>query len=81
MTCRELTDFLMAYLDGELAPRIRRQFDEHLAQCEDCRSYLDSYRRVVALGRSVGSTGEDAAEAGVPEELIQSIRHLREKAK
>jgi anti-sigma factor RsiW len=71
----------MAYLDGELAADVRRQFDGHLAGCEDCRSYLDTYRRVVALGRSVGSAGADAAEAGVPEELIQSIRHVLEKAK
>jgi anti-sigma factor RsiW len=71
----------MAYLDGELAPNLRRQFDGHLAECEDCRSYLDTYRRVVALGRSVGSVGDDATAAGVPEELIQSIRHVLKKVK
>lgn len=42
MTCRELTDFLGAYLDGELSEKVRRRFDEHLAACPECSAYLET---------------------------------------
>jgi len=42
MTCRELVDFLGAYLDGELSEKVRRRFDEHLAACPECSAYLET---------------------------------------
>src|SRR5438128_4830644 len=44
MTCRELIEFLIDYLDGTLAPQERERFDAHLAVCPACVRYLDSYR-------------------------------------
>src|SRR5215470_4986023 len=49
MTCRELVDFLRAYLDGELSEDVRRRFEENLAACPECAAYLKTYRETVKL--------------------------------
>lgn len=71
-TCRELIDFLMDYLDGELAPRVHELFDEHLAVCGDCRAYLDSYRETVKMAVAVCGEGEGLPD-DVPEDLVEAI--------
>jgi anti-sigma factor RsiW len=41
ITCEEFCQFLDTYLDGELEPRDRGDFDAHVAACPDCRTRLD----------------------------------------
>ena len=79
MTCRELIDFLMAYLDGDLEHDVRSRFEEHLAECEECRAYLDSYRRVVALSGGINAATDEPVSSEVPEELVRSIRRALSK--
>ena len=45
MTCRELTDFLSAYVDRELPEDVRLRFDAHVAACPACAAYLRSFGR------------------------------------
>jgi anti-sigma factor RsiW len=78
MTCRELADFLMAYLDGELEEGERRVFDEHLEMCPPCKDYLVTYRECVKAGRQV-CRGEESAPADVPEALVQAILAARKQ--
>ena len=73
MTCRDVLDFLMAYLDGELPPQERAVFEEHLADCADCRFYLQNYQSTVRLCQAAGNLDADPTRAGVPEELVQAI--------
>ena len=42
MTCRELVDFLMEYLDGALPEDSLRVFEEHVGFCPPCKAYLDT---------------------------------------
>jgi len=51
MTCRELTDFLLAYVDRELPDDVRRRFDTHVATCPECAAYLGSYEATVSSRR------------------------------
>ncbi|MGH0033425.1 MAG: anti-sigma factor family protein [Myxococcota bacterium] len=76
MTCRELADFLMAYLDGELEDEESRVFAEHLEMCPPCKDYLVSYREAVKAGREVCQCENDAPE-GAPEALVQAILAAR----
>jgi anti-sigma factor RsiW len=77
MTCRELIDFLMAYLDGELPADRRAIFDAHVAICEDCRRYLATYRETVALGRDACEADDAPLDESVPEELVGAILAAR----
>lgn len=77
LTCREVLDFLMAYLDGDLTPDQKREFDRHLAVCPSCVNYLDSYKRTISLGKSAFARPDAPAEPAIPEELVRAIRAAR----
>lgn len=70
LSCREIEDFILAYLDGELPALTRVRFEFHIAMCRECRSYLRDYRAAMALSADA-FTEDDAQE--VPEDLIQAI--------
>ena len=76
MTCQELLDFLMSYLDDELPTGQRAEFDRHLGVCPACVAYLDSYRRTIALAGRLAAH-ESAVAAEVPEPLISAILAAR----
>ena len=78
LTCRELIDFIGAYLDDELSEAERERFEDHLAVCPSCVDYLASYRETVrleaaALGR------DDEPPVDVPEELVRAILGARRR--
>jgi anti-sigma factor RsiW len=78
MTCREATEFLLEYLDGNLAEPVVVEFEIHIKKCGWCAEYLASYRKTVSLTQSLGS--EQPAETAVPEELVQAILAAQKKA-
>jgi anti-sigma factor RsiW len=80
LTCRELIDFLQAYLDGELPPPARREFDEHLDACPPCRDYLHSYRDTVALTADAFCGPDDGVPEEVPEELVRAVLAARPRS-
>jgi len=77
MTCREFTDFLMAYLDGELPPEQHAQFRQHLDRCPPCVGYLRSYELTVRLERVAFVEPDVAASESVPEELVRAVLAAR----
>ncbi len=77
MRCQELVDFLMAYLDQELAPDVRRVFEDHIGECPPCLAYLDSYRETVRLGQSLCADPDDSVAGEVPEDLVRGILAAR----
>jgi hypothetical protein len=48
MTHEGLISSLTEYADGNLAPRRRETLERHLAECEECSTWLEAYR-VLAL--------------------------------
>lgn len=78
LTCRDATAFLDAYLDDSLDARERMRFDAHLAECEDCRRYLEQYESTHELCRAAF---DDPVDAGVPEELVEAILAARAAAR
>ncbi len=73
MSCREFVEFLMSYLDGELAAEPLRVFEEHMQMCPPCVTFLETYRDSIRLGKCVCQEQEDE----VPEALIQAILAAR----
>lgn len=49
MTCHDYKDLLMGYLDNELSNEQKRQFEEHLSGCSECREELKEFRRLKAI--------------------------------
>ncbi|MEO7270439.1 MAG: zf-HC2 domain-containing protein [Vicinamibacterales bacterium] len=74
MTCRELTDFIVDYLEGGLAPEVQARFEHHLTVCPSCVRYLTAYRATIALGFAAFEDEDQSAEqAGVPEGFVRGV--------
>ena len=77
MTCREVLDFLMAYLDGELTREQEYEFERHMAVCPSCVNYLSSYKQTVRMGKAAFTNLDDSAAESVPDGLLAAIRKAR----
>lgn len=73
LTCREILDFLMDYVNGELLLAQRLKFDLHLSLCPPCRAYLASYRQTVELEKGL----QKSDIPPVPEDLVKAILEAR----
>lgn len=83
ISCREVCEFLMAYLERELDEGARAEFERHLELCPPCVHYLDGYRETVALVRACGREEldpETKRRARPPEDLIQAILSAKAKS-
>ncbi len=80
MTCLEVVDFLMAYLDGELPPDQLIVFEQHMSVCVECQAYLDSYKKTIALGKAALAPSDESAPASLPPDLIKAILAARPRA-
>jgi anti-sigma factor RsiW len=64
--CVALFAKLSEYMDGELEPAVCAEVEDHMADCDRCREFLESLRRAVAHVASM-----DAPE--LPEDLKRDI--------
>lgn len=87
LTCKDLVDQLIDYLEDDLDARARRLCDEHMALCHACRNYFQSYLATIRLAPGAfrdeeaeavelglrGAVPGEMPEYEMPEELVQSI--------
>ena len=78
MTCRELSEFLMQYVSGELSAAQRTVFEAHLASCPECLAYVQSYEATVRLAQRIDD--HEAVAGSVPEKLVRAILAARGRA-
>lgn len=74
LSCREIIDYVMAYLDGELPERERAIFDAHLTICPECLSYVDTYKQSTALAKQALTT---TGATPIPDDLVRAILAAR----
>ncbi|HEX4794318.1 MAG TPA: zf-HC2 domain-containing protein [Humisphaera sp.] len=80
MTCRDVTEFLDRYLDGDLPRRQQLSFRFHLLLCGNCRNYLRSYKMTIRAAKAAMTNSNGPPPAGMPEELVQAILAARRKS-
>lgn len=79
MTCSEFTEFLDAYIEGDLSEAESKEFERHLVVCTACVNYLATYRKTVQMGRAVFDEPEDELPAAVPDDLVKAILAARKR--
>lgn len=79
MTCRELADFILDYVSGELPAPARAEFDQHLRKCLNCCRYLASYQQSVRMGQRAFEEEEAQVPPEVPHQLITAILAARRR--
>ena len=51
MTCQQLVELVTDYLEGAMSAADRARFEEHLAICPGCQTYLEQMRQTMRLVR------------------------------
>ena len=74
LTCKELVELVTEYLEESLSPRVRAQFEEHLAVCPGCDTYLEQMRQTI---RAMGELTEDSLEPETREKLLALFRNWK----
>jgi anti-sigma factor RsiW len=79
LACNEFVELVTAYLDGALPSRRTEQVDEHLGECDGCRTVLAQWRTVIAL---TGRLTEDEVNRIDPltrDQLMATFRRARRR--
>lgn len=71
MPCRELVELITEYLEDRLSPADRVRFERHLADCEDCRRYMDQFQQTM---RILGHLPEASLSSEAKEALLTAFR-------
>ena len=49
LTCEDVNEFIIEYLDDELDEVTRRRFEDHVADCRCCHAFFEQYKATVEL--------------------------------
>ena len=74
LSCREVVELVTDYLEIRLPAAGRRRFEEHLAGCDGCTTYVEQLRATVRL---LGRVGDDALDATLRDRLVEAFRGSR----
>ena len=77
MTCIELVELVTDYLEGSMPADQRARFDEHVAGCEGCTTYLEQFRITIRL---TGMLTEEQIAPDARAALLDAFRDWRASA-
>ena len=63
LACKQLVELVADYLDDALSPEMRARFEEHLAGCDGCTTYLSQTQQTIAALRHLSTTPGNAEVA------------------
>lgn len=72
LTCRQVTELLYEYLEGEMPSEQCQCLEQHLCNCPPCHVFLTTYRETIRITRSL------PCEA-LPDELVARLTGFLEK--
>jgi anti-sigma factor RsiW len=67
INCQQLIDFCFDYIEGDLPNDEQALFRRHLAQCPDCVSFFETYRRTAEVSR-------EALATQIPPSVREAVR-------
>ncbi len=71
LVCASGVELLMDYLEGELPSGTRAAIEAHVAGCERCQAFLDSYRATPGILRRATA---EALPADLARTLLAAVR-------
>jgi anti-sigma factor RsiW len=77
MKCRELAEFLMDYVSGDLPAERRQHFEFHLSKCPNCHEYLVQYEITIKSCKVACGEMSDELPANIPEDLVKAVLAAR----
>jgi anti-sigma factor RsiW len=71
MSCKEFVELVTDYLENALSADERQRFEEHLALCPGCVTYVEQIRQTVA---TTGALREESLAPVARDKLLAAFR-------
>ncbi|MSP13274.1 MAG: zf-HC2 domain-containing protein [Chloroflexi bacterium] len=72
ITCQEAVELVTDYLENQLLPEIRMEFEQHIASCPGCTNYLHQMEQSIRLLRTLA---DDGIPAETQHKLLAAFRN------
>ena len=77
MTCREVRDYLVDYLAGDLAPQEREELERHMQGCSHCADHVDASRHALHVSRAALNDLAAPSPDDGPDALLQAVMGMK----
>ena len=67
ISCQQLIDFCLDYIEGDLPAAEQVDFRRHLGHCPDCVTFFETYRRTPEVSR-------DCMSMQMPQSVKEMVR-------
>jgi predicted anti-sigma-YlaC factor YlaD len=74
LSCQELVELVTDYLEGALPAELHQRFDEHIAHCSGCQTYLEQMHGTI---RATGTLTTEALSPEAERALLDAFRGWR----
>jgi anti-sigma factor RsiW len=74
LTCQDFVELVTDYLEGALDEDTARRFEEHLALCQGCESYLSQMKETASR---LGDIPVESLSAETQATLLSAFRDFR----
>jgi len=76
LPCVEVVELVTAYLEQRLSPLDTERFEEHLAFCDGCSTYLEQMRATVA---ATGAVADETLPPELEDKLLEVFRDWKRR--
>lgn len=78
ISCKEFVELVTDYLEGSLSSEDRLRFEEHLAVCDGCETYLKQIEETIRL---TGALSEEQITPEAQKKLLDIFRDWKDNIK
>lgn len=75
LRCRDIVELLGEYLDGGLDPATAEALSAHLADCQECMAFINTYRGTIRAARQLR---EEQLPLPLRERLLAFLRQQKQ---
>jgi len=75
LNCQEVVELVTDYLEQALLPEMQAQFEEHIAECPGCDTYLEQIQQTIMMLRKLT---EQQMFPNTKQELVEIFRNWKQ---
>ena len=75
LNCQEVVELVTDYLEQALLPEMQAQFEEHIAECPGCDTYLEQVQQTIMMLRKLT---EQQMFPKTKQELVEIFRNWKQ---
>ena len=75
LNCQEVVELVTDYLEQALLPEMRAKFEEHVAECPGCDTYIEQVQQTIMMLRKLA---DQTVFPETKQELLEGFRKWKQ---